>query len=132
MLKARKFVIVTCGIGMTALIPAVYATQLAAIVGLFAISTFCYAAWSTMALAMPSDLYASRNVASVSGMGGTGAGLGTILSTYLIGHVADRYSFQPVLVVASLVPLLATAVVLLLVRQEKQGTRSIAEPGATR
>jgi MFS transporter, ACS family, hexuronate transporter len=68
-----------------------------------------------MALAMPSDLCAGRNVASVSGMGGTGAGLGTILSTYLIGHVADRYSFQPVLVVASLVPLLATAVVLLLV-----------------
>ena len=131
-LKARKFVIVTCGIGMTALIPAVYASQLAAIVGLFAISTFCYAAWSTMALAMPSDLYASRNVASVSGMGGTGAGLGTILSTYLIGHVANRYSFQPVLVVASLVPLLATAVVLLLVRQEKQGTRSVAHGRATR
>ncbi len=100
-------------------------SQLAAIVGLFAISTFCYAAWSTMTLAMPSDLYASRNVASVSGMGGTGAGLGTILSTYVIGHVADRYSFQPVLVVASLVPLVATAAVLLLVRQEKQGTRSI-------
>jgi predicted MFS family arabinose efflux permease len=54
-------------------------------------------------------------------MGGTGAGLGTILSTYLIGYVADRYSFEPVLIVASLVPLLATAVVLLLVRQEKQG-----------
>jgi ACS family hexuronate transporter-like MFS transporter len=119
-LRARKFVIVTCGIGMTALIPAVFVSQLAAIVGLFAVSTFCYAAWSTMALTMPSDLYPSRNVASVSGMGGTGAGLGTILSTYLIGYAADRYSFQPVLVVASLVPLLATIVVVLLVRQKRQ------------
>src|SRR5260370_4765833 len=105
---------------MTALIPAVYVSQLAAIVGLFAISTFCYAAWSTMTLAMPSDLYASRNVASVSGMGGTGAGLGTILSTYLIAHVPPRDSFQPALVLASLVPLGAPAVVLLVVTQENQ------------
>jgi MFS transporter, ACS family, hexuronate transporter len=78
---------------MTTLIPAIYVSHLAAIGCLFGFSTFCYAAWSTMALALPSDLYASRNVASVSGMSGTGAGLGTILSTYLIGYAADRYSF---------------------------------------
>jgi predicted MFS family arabinose efflux permease len=49
-------------------------------------------------------------------MSGTGAGIGTIISTYLIGWVSDRYSFEPVLVAASLVPLLATTLVLLLVR----------------
>ena len=48
-----------------------------------------------MALSLPADLYQSRAVASVSGMSGTAAGLGTIGATYLIGIVADRFSFTP-------------------------------------
>jgi ACS family hexuronate transporter-like MFS transporter len=115
-LTARKFVILVCGIGMTMLIPAVFVSKFAFIIGLFAISTFCYAAWSTMALALPSDLYPSRTVATVGGMSGTGAGVGTIISTFLIGWVSDRYSFEPILIVASFVPLIATALVFLLVR----------------
>jgi ACS family hexuronate transporter-like MFS transporter len=118
-LAARKFIIVICGIGMAGLIPAVYTTSFSVIIALFAVSTFCYAAWSTMGLALPSDLYPSRDVASVSGMGGTGAGLGTILSTLVIGHVADRYSFEPILIGASIIPLVATALVLLLLPGRK-------------
>jgi ACS family hexuronate transporter-like MFS transporter len=118
-LKARKFVILICGLGMTLLIPTVSVSNFGVIVALFAISTFSYAAWSTMALALPSDLYPSGSVASVSGLSGTGAGVGTIISTFLIGWVADRYSFAPILVGASLVPLVATALVFLLVRKRE-------------
>jgi ACS family hexuronate transporter-like MFS transporter len=116
-LKARKLVILVCGLGMALLIPVVLVSQFALIIALFAVSTFSYAAWSTMALSLPSDLYPSRSVASVSGLSGTGAGVGTIISTYLIGWVSDRYSFEPVLIVASFVPLIATALVFLLVRK---------------
>jgi MFS transporter, ACS family, hexuronate transporter len=116
--SARKAVILVCGIGMAALIPAVYASNLAAIVGLFALSTFSYAAWSTMALTLPADLFPSRAVATVSGMSGTAAGLVTIVSTYLIGQVTDRVSFEPVIIAASIVPLVATAAVFLLVREK--------------
>ena len=49
-------------------------------------------------------------------MGGTGAGAGTIAAIYLTGWVADRYSFEPILMGASLVPLVALASFLLLVR----------------
>jgi ACS family hexuronate transporter-like MFS transporter len=118
-LAARKFVILICGIGMATLIPAVFASSLWPIVTLFAISTFSYAAWSTMALALPSDLYPTHSVATVSGMSGTGAGIGTIISTFLIGRIADQYSFEPVLIGASLIPLVATALVFLLVREHK-------------
>jgi ACS family hexuronate transporter-like MFS transporter len=121
-LRARKLVIVVCGIGMTALIPAVSATTLFPIVALFAFSTFCYAAWSTMALALPGDLFPSHSVARVSGYSGTGAGVGAILSTYLIGRIADRYSFGPVLIAASVVPLAATALVLILLRNRPETT----------
>jgi len=118
-LKARKFLILICGLGMTLLIPTVSASAFPVIVGLFAVSTFSYAAWSTMALALPSDLFPSASVASVSGLSGTGAGLGTILSTFLIGRISDKYSFAPILIGASLVPLVPTALVFLLIKRKK-------------
>ena len=118
-LKARKFLILICGLGMTLLIPTVSVSSFPVIIGLFAISTFSYAAWSTMALSLPSDLFPSASVATVSGLSGTGAGIGTIISTFLIGRIADKYSFEPILIAASLIPLVATALVFLLVRTKK-------------
>jgi ACS family hexuronate transporter-like MFS transporter len=115
--KARKAVVIFGGLGMAMLIPTIFTSDLFALAGLFAVSTFAYASFSTMALVLPSDLFESRSVATVSGLSGTGAGLGTILSTYLIGYVADRYSFEPILVVASFVPLVGMVLVLLLVRE---------------
>lgn len=119
-LTARKLVFVTCGLGMALLAGAAFTSSLPWLVTFFAVSTFCYAAWSTMALSLPADLYPSHSVASVSGMSGTGAGIGTILSTYLIGWSADHYSFEPVLIVASLIPLLATVLVLFLVQDRRE------------
>jgi ACS family hexuronate transporter-like MFS transporter len=118
-LRARKAVVVFGGLGMALLIPTVFTSNLFALAGLFAISTFAYASFSTMALVLPSDLYRSESVATVSGMSGTGAGLGTILSTYLIGYVSDRYSFEPILIAASLVPLAGMVLVLLLIRDKR-------------
>jgi MFS transporter, ACS family, hexuronate transporter len=115
-LRARKAVVVFGGLGMALLIPTVFASNLFALAGLFAVSTFAYAAFSTMALVLPSDLFPSSSVATVSGLSGTGAGLGTILSTFLIGYVSDRYSFEPILVVASIVPLVGMVLVLVLAR----------------
>jgi hypothetical protein len=63
----------------------------------FMIATFSYATLSTMALALPADLFQSRAVASVAGMAGAAAGAGTIVSTFFIGVVADRFSFKPIL-----------------------------------
>jgi ACS family hexuronate transporter-like MFS transporter len=114
--RARRLVIVGGGLGVLALIPAAFASGFLVLLSCFAVATFSYAAMSTMALSLPADLYQSRAVASVSGMSGTAAGLGTIGATYLIGVVADRFSFTPILLVASVIPLLGAAVVLLLVR----------------
>jgi ACS family hexuronate transporter-like MFS transporter len=115
-IKARKAVVVFGGLGMTLLVPTVFTSSLLALAGLFAISTFAYAAFSTMALVLPSDLYRSESVATVSGMSGTGAGLGTIISTYLIGYVSDRYSFEPILITASFIPFIGMFLVLILIR----------------
>lgn len=114
--RARKAVIVPGALGVLLLIPAAYSSSLWMIALFFGAATFSYAAFSTIANTLPADLFAADAVASVSGLGGTGAGLGTIFSTYSIGYLADHFGFQPVLIVASLIPLSAMALVLLLAR----------------
>lgn len=123
--RARKALIAGGAFGVLALVPAAFLSDFPSLVACFAIATFSYAAMSTMALSLPADLYQSRAVATVSGLSGTGAGLGTIGSTFLIGLVADRFSFTPILVVASLVPLAAAALVLALVRNTAESGRGI-------
>ncbi|MBL8177657.1 MAG: MFS transporter [Bryobacterales bacterium] len=118
-LRSRRFVAAISGLGMATLCGAAFLPSLPALVFCFAFSTLAYAAFSTIVLTLPADVYPSGSVATVSGLSGTGAGIGTIGATYLTGLVADRYSFTPVLIVASLVPLLAAAAVLALVREPK-------------
>jgi len=125
--RARKAVFVGGGFGVTALVPAAFLSDFPALVACFAIATFSYAAMSTMALSLPADLYESRAVGSVAGLGGATAGAGTIVSTYLIGVVADRFSFGPILIVASLVPLCAALVVLALVRNTRESGRGVVK-----
>jgi len=125
---ARKCIAVIGGLGMTLLIPTVWATSFTTLVACFAVSTFAYAAFSTIILNLPADLFPSGSVASVSGLGGTGAGLGTIAAIYLTGWVSDRYSFEPILFGASIIPLVAMAAVLLLVRNNAATARGLVNP----
>jgi MFS transporter, ACS family, hexuronate transporter len=115
--KARRAVLLIFGPSMLLLIPASFASQRLVLVGLFAYATFAYACCATMFLSLPADVFHSRAVASVSGLSGTGAGIGTLISTYLIGRVADQFSFRPILIVASTVPCLATLVLVTMVRR---------------
>jgi MFS transporter, ACS family, hexuronate transporter len=125
---ARKLVVVICALGMTLLIPTAFTSSFHWIVICFAISTLTYAALSTMVLNLPADIYPTGSVASVSGMSGTGAGIGTIAATYLTGLVADRYSFEPILIAASLIPLLAMLAVVTLVRNNRATQEGIVNP----
>jgi ACS family hexuronate transporter-like MFS transporter len=123
--RARKVVIVGGAFGVLALIPAAFLSSFVPLVACFAVATFSYAAMSTMAISLPADLYQARAVATVAGLSGTAAGLGTIGSTFLIGIVADRFSFTPILVVASLIPLAAALLVVALVRNTADSGRGV-------
>jgi ACS family hexuronate transporter-like MFS transporter len=117
--KSRKAIVVFGALGMTLLIPAIYATDLFAIAACFAIATFCYACFCTMAHVLSSDLFRPQSVASVSGMGGTAAGVITIIATYFIGDITTRYSFTPILVAGSIIPLIGAVLVLWLIRNPR-------------
>lgn len=132
--QARKAVVVFGGIGVTMLIPTVLTTNLYLITVLFALATFCYASFTTIANVLPSDLYYSDSVASVSGFSGTGAGIGTIIAFELIGHVSDArraagtHAFDPIIIIAGLVPFIGMLLVLLLVRNTQATRQGLVRP----
>ena len=125
---ARKAVGVFGGLGMMLLIPTVFTDSFLILIACFAVSTFAYAAFSTVILNLPADIYPTGSVATVSGLGGTGAGIGTIAAIYTTGWVSDRYSFTPILIGASILPLVAMAAMLLLVRNTKETRLGILNP----
>ena len=122
---ARKALVVFGGVGVLLLIPTIFTVNLYLIALLFGLATFSYASFSTIANVLPTDLYRSDSVASVSGLSGTGAGIGTIIAFELIGHLSDArqasgiHSFDPIVIVAGLIPFVGMILVLLLVRNTR-------------
>jgi MFS transporter, ACS family, hexuronate transporter len=122
---ARKALVVFGGIGVMLLIPTIFTVNLYLITLLFSLASFSYASFSTIANVLPTDLYSDEAVASVSGMSGTGAGIGTIIAFLLIGHFSDlrqasaTHVFDPIVVVAGLIPFAGMILVLLLIHNTR-------------
>ena len=120
--NARKALVVFGGLGMMLLIPTVFTVKLWVLTVLFAVATFCYGAFTTIANVLPSDLFHNESVASVSGLSGTGAAIGTIIVFELAGRLSDArvatgtHLFDPLMILSGLIPLTGMILVLLLVR----------------
>jgi ACS family hexuronate transporter-like MFS transporter len=131
---ARKALAVFGACGVLLLMPTVFTVKLWAITLLFALATFSFAAFSTIANVLPADLFPSESVASVSGMTGTGAGIGTIIAFKLIGYLSDArqgqatHSFDPIVIAAGLIPFLGMILVLLLVRNTGATRKGLVRP----
>jgi len=123
--SARKALVVFGGFGVALLIPTIFTVNLYLLTLLFALATFSYASFTTIANVLPSDVYRNESVATVSGLSGTGAALGTIIVFELAGHLSDAriatgtHLFDPLMVVAGLIPFVGMILVLLLVRNTK-------------
>jgi ACS family hexuronate transporter-like MFS transporter len=91
----------------------------------FALATFSYASFTTIANVLPSDPYKSESLATVSGLSGSGAALGSIVVFELAGHLSDaraatgRHLFDPLMVIAGRIPFAGMILVLMLVRNTK-------------
>jgi MFS transporter, ACS family, aldohexuronate transporter len=116
-LLARKWVCIVSCVPLLAGIPAVLVGNPYSSLTLICFALFGYAAWSTMGLTFPSDLFRSEVVGSITGLSGLASGLSGTLFTLLVGTLVDRFSYVPAFMVAGTAPILATlAVVLLLPR----------------
>jgi MFS transporter, ACS family, hexuronate transporter len=122
-LRARKAMVIFGGLGVTLLIPTILTKNLSLLTVLFAFATFSYACFTTIANVLPTDLFAGNSVATVSGMSGTGAAIGTIIVFELAGHLSQAristgtHVFDPLMVIAGLIPLTGSVLVLLLLRE---------------
>ncbi|HTZ32205.1 MAG TPA: MFS transporter [Methylomirabilota bacterium] len=120
--KARKAMVAFGAFGMTLLIATIFTVNLPLLTVLFALATFSYGCYTTIANVLPSDLFFPESVASVSGLSGTGAAIGTIVVFELAGHLSDSrlatgtHLFDPLMILAGVIPFVGMILVLLLVR----------------
>ena len=113
--RSRKAVITVAMLLMFAGIPAALADSAMAALAFISLVTFGFQSWINNVLTAPSDFFPEYAVASVAGLGGVGAGVGAILFTLATGFVVDHFhSYTPILITASLLPVLGTIVFSLL------------------
>ena len=101
--------------------------------GLMTLVLFAYQFWVNNLQAIPGDVFPSRAVGGVFGLGGSAAGLSSLLVTLGAGWTAQHFSFTPVFIAAGLMGPLAAVALLLLVGRIPETPITIAEksgPGA--
>ena len=131
---ARKALVIAGACGMLLLIPTVFTQDLWIITALFALATFSYACFSTIANVLPSDLYNSNAVATVSGLSGTASGIGTIFAMKAVGYFSDArvlkggHAFDPIVIASAIIPLIGMVLVLLLVRNTPATEQGLVRP----
>ncbi|HEY6764950.1 MAG TPA: MFS transporter [Candidatus Sulfotelmatobacter sp.] len=132
--RARKAVVVAGGFGTMLLIPTIFTQKLWLITFLFAVATFSYACFSTIANVLPSDVYNSNAVATVSGLSGTGSGIGTIIAMKAVGYLSDArisdkgHVFDPIVIASGIIPVIGMVLVLLLVRNTRATREGLVRP----
>jgi ACS family hexuronate transporter-like MFS transporter len=113
--RARKAVIVGGTLCMCTGMLAARAQSATAALAFIAVVLFGFQSWINNVQTLPSDYFPEQAVGSVTGMGGVAAGIGAMLSIQATGFVVDRWhTYNPILWVAGLLPLVATAVLFIL------------------
>ena len=100
--RARKTVIAAAALLMPAGILAVRAESAGAALALMCVVLFAFQVWINNVQTLPSDFFPAHTVGSVAGLGGFGAGLGSMLFILGAGWVVDHFSYTPVFTAAGL------------------------------
>jgi len=107
---ARKLVILIAALLMPAGILAAFAHDAMVALALIGVVLFGFQVWINNVQTLPSDFFPDKAVASVAGLGGTGAGIGSMIFIFGTGWVVDHFSYVPVLVTAGLLAPFGTLV----------------------
>ncbi|HEV8593535.1 MAG TPA: MFS transporter [Pyrinomonadaceae bacterium] len=105
---ARKAVIAFAALLMPAGIFAAFTPDPMAALALIGVVLFGFQVWINNVQTLPSDFFASNAVGSVAGLGGTGAGIGSMIFIFTTGWVVDHFSYTPILIVAGLLAPIGT------------------------
>lgn len=108
--KARKVIIGVSCLLMPAGIVAAYTNDSMMALAMISIVLFGFQVWINNVQTMPSDFFPKSAVGSIAGLGGMGAGIGSIIFTYTTGWVVDNFSYTPILVAAGILAPIGTIV----------------------
>jgi ACS family hexuronate transporter-like MFS transporter len=117
---ARKSVIAFGALLMPAGIAAAVTPDPMIALVLIGVVLFGFQVWINNVQTLPSDFFPSKAVGSVAGLGGTGAGIGSMIFIFSTGWVVDNYSYAPILVTAGLLPVIGTVVLFALAGKIKK------------
>lgn len=107
---ARKAVIAFAACLMPAGIAAAFVSDSMLALGLIGVVLFGFQVWINNVQTLPSDFFPKNAVGSVAGLGGTGAGIGSMIFIFTTGWVVDNFSYTPILVAAGLLAPVGTVV----------------------
>jgi len=112
--RARKTVILFAALLMPAGILAAFVSSPLVALGLIGVVLFGFQVWINNVQTLPGDFFPDTSVASVAGLGGTGAGIGSMIFILTTGWVVDHFSYVPILVIAGVLAPLGTIVLFIL------------------
>ncbi len=108
--QARKTVIALAALLMPAGILAAFVSDPLVALALIGVVLFGFQVWINNVQTLPSDFFPDHSVASVAGLGGTGAGIGSMIFILATGWVVDHFSYVPILVAAGVLAPIGTVV----------------------
>ena len=108
--RARKTIIGVSCLLMPAGIVAAYTSDAMLALAMISIVLFGFQVWINNVQTLPSDFFPKSAVGSVAGLGGMGAGIGSMILIYTTGWVVDRFSYTPILLAAGLLAPLGTVI----------------------
>ncbi len=118
--NARKAVIGFAACLMPAGILAAYTSDSMQALALIGVVLFGFQVWINNVQTLPSDFFPKSAVGSVAGLGGTGAGIGSMIFIFTTGWVVDNFSYTPILVTAGLLAPIGTIVLFILAGRIKK------------
>jgi len=130
--RAKLSVMTVAALLMVAAIPAARSGSVPLFAVFLCLATLGHGSWFSNILTMPSDIAPRRLVASVYGISAMGGGLGGLWFTEFTGFVTDRFqTYTPVFLLAGLLPLVATALLVLVGGRMNQLSEDYARRKAT-
>jgi MFS transporter, ACS family, hexuronate transporter len=95
-------------------------------IALISVVLFAFQFWVNNVQTLTSDLFPNRLIASISGLAGTGAGLGAMIFTFSTGWIVDHFGYTPVLILSGLL-IPAATVSLIGLAGDREGKRKGSE-----
>ena len=120
--RARLTVMLVGMIMMTAGLLAAFPFPTVAVFSGISLATFGFGLWAPNMMSLCGEVFPRNVIGSVTGLSGMGAGLGGVVVTLATGWMVDQFGYKPVFITASVIPLLAFAVLYILLDSGVQET----------